>query len=76
VGCTLEEVVTPERAAIVGPHYRRGLAGDRHQFEHDSPDGTGYVIDVVPLTGDDGVVDGVMAIARDRSAAHRVDRAA
>jgi PAS domain S-box-containing protein len=71
VGRMLDEIVTPERDAIVRPHYLRGLAGERHRFAHSSPDGTGYQIDVVPLAGADGVVDGVMAIVRERSALRR-----
>jgi len=69
VGRTLDEVTTPEKVAAVRPHYVRGLNGERHRFTHAGADGISFVIDIVPLVADDGNVDGVMAIARQQSAA-------
>jgi PAS domain S-box-containing protein len=73
-GQRLEEIVAPERVEEIVGHYRRGLAGERHEFTT-SPDGeTWYTLDVVPLRDGDGTVSGVMSIAREQLRYGREDQ--
>jgi PAS domain S-box-containing protein len=65
IGRRLEDISKPDRAAIVRPHYQRGLAGERHEFQNTGPDGVVYHIDVIPLTNPNGVIHSVMAVGRE-----------
>jgi PAS domain S-box-containing protein len=74
IGRRLEEIVAPERAEKVLAHYRRGLEGERHEFETTADGDSWFTLDVVPLRDADGTVSGVMSIAREQLTYGRGDQ--
>jgi PAS domain S-box-containing protein len=76
IGARLDEIVPPDRADYVRPHYERGLAGIRHEFVNEAQDGVTYAIEVVPLPGPNGEIDAVMAVGRELGATSAARRAA
>jgi PAS domain S-box-containing protein len=64
-GRTLHEVLSPDVAAAIEPHYRAALGGEVVRFDHASSDGQAiYRTDVAPIRHGDGIVGGI-AISRD-----------
>jgi len=74
LGMPLEKLIAPERLDEVVGHYRRGLAGEAHQFTTSADGETWFTLDVVPLRDDDGTVSGVMSIAREHLSYGRRDQ--
>jgi PAS domain S-box-containing protein len=67
VGRTLHEIVSPERRALLAPHYEAALRGETRQFALESELGTGhYRVKIVPYLRGDAVV-GAIAISQDLS---------
>jgi PAS domain S-box-containing protein len=67
LGRTLDEVVPPDEAATLGPHYRAALAGQTVSFEHRGVRALDHVhqVDIAPIQAPGGGVEAIMVIARD-----------
>ncbi len=74
IGKRLEDMIAPHRVEEVVSHYRRGLAGERHEFTTSADGQTWYTIDVIPLRDGDGTVSGVMSVAREHLTFGRGDQ--
>ncbi|MGN6378696.1 MAG: GAF domain-containing protein [Gaiellales bacterium] len=68
VGRSLDEVVAPDRRAVLREHYLAGLDGKRHEFPYSAADGRPLSVAVVPLFGESGAVTAVMSLAREQPA--------
>ncbi|HEY0388845.1 MAG TPA: PAS domain-containing protein [Gaiellales bacterium] len=74
VGKRLADIVARERVEEVVGHYRRGLAGERHDFVTSADGETWFTLDIVPLRDADGTISGVMSIARQHLTYGRADQ--
>ena len=74
LGVPLEKLIAPERRDEVLGHYRRGLAGERHEFTTSADGETWFTLDIIPLRDDDGTISGVMSIAREHLSYGRGDQ--
>jgi signal transduction histidine kinase len=65
-GRLLAEILPPERAADLLPHFAAAAAGEPRSFDHERLDGSAtYWTQIVPLARPDGAVFGGMAVFRD-----------
>lgn len=65
-GRLLAEILSPEAASSLLPHYRRALDGKEVSLEYRSElDGRSFWLNIVPLRGEDDTVLGGMAVTLD-----------
>jgi len=73
-GRTVFEALPPEQAEFHAANYRRALAGQPFETEHES-NGRYFVARGVPLHGERGEIEGVLAVSFDITARRRAEEA-
>ena len=65
IGRTLDEIIPPEQAAILRPHFQAGFRGELHEFQYTGIQGHRYSVQILPLRDPDGEIRSVMSIGRE-----------
>jgi PAS domain S-box-containing protein len=75
IGKHLDELLVSEQASQIEPHMRAALRGEPTSFDYETSDGTAWLIQMIPMIDDAGLLSGGMAQWRDVSAQKRAERA-
>lgn len=67
-GRRVDEVLPPDRAAVLAEHYRAALDGETRTFDWPGVRGGPHRVDVAPVRGPGGAITGGVCVARDVSA--------